>query len=453
MSTIQAGSVENKPYIDPTPLPDHIPKVAELGVTSAPLKSAAFFIGAYCKEYNEDFMLCKAENRNPEHCLKEGRRVTRCATDLITKMRQNCLQQFEAHWSCLEKNNQACRVPLTPMPGHYSPRAGILPLSQTGTNSQRMHVRETIHLRTIVSPAYATPSAQHSIYISKSTNPYFNLTFEDWLFRHKSPEEPLLLIYRDEPCVIIGRNQNPWKEVNFEALRARPNIPFIRRRSGGGTVYHDLGNTNFSIHLPRQEFDRHVTAQLVLRAVRSLGVNAQVNDRNDICTLLICGFHVSGSAYKIVNKRAYHHGTMLISSRLDTLGDLLRTNKDTMVTKGVASVRSPVRNLQHFRRDVTHDTFTSAVVNEFQREYGISASPQFIEETGDIKNVEYIRKGLDELPVLDTPLEKSVLEDLMRSGQTLVGKQYGLLEESLTELKRDDPRRELISWIKATIET
>ncbi|KAJ7869625.1 hypothetical protein B0H13DRAFT_1635198 [Mycena leptocephala] len=91
-----------------------IPKVAELGTTSAPLKSAAFFLGAYCKEFNEDFMLCKAENRDPGHCLKEGRRVTRCATDLITKMRENCLEQFESHWGCLELNNQQyyrCRAP------------------------------------------------------------------------------------------------------------------------------------------------------------------------------------------------------------------------------------------------------------------------------------------------------------------------------------------------------
>ena len=102
------------------------------------------------------------------------------------------------------------------------------------------------------------PSAQHSIYVSNFTDPYLNLTLEDWcasafcfihetpvrythtsrLFRHKAPDEPLLLIYRDEPCVVIGRNQNPWKEVNFEALRTRPGVPFIRRRSGGGTVYH-----------------------------------------------------------------------------------------------------------------------------------------------------------------------------------------------------------------------
>ncbi|KAF8231374.1 NADH dehydrogenase, alpha subcomplex, subunit 8 [Tricholoma matsutake] len=114
MSSFQTGTVDKSVYVDKTPLPDHVPKVAELGVTSAPLKSAAFFIGAYCKEYNEDFMLCKAEDRNPEHCLKEGRRVTRCATDLINKMREHCLKDFDEHWNCLERNNQEyyhCRKP------------------------------------------------------------------------------------------------------------------------------------------------------------------------------------------------------------------------------------------------------------------------------------------------------------------------------------------------------
>ncbi|KAI0700594.1 NADH dehydrogenase, alpha subcomplex, subunit 8 [Cytidiella melzeri] len=103
-----------KPYADPTTLPADVPKVQELGVTSGPLKSAAFFIGAHCKDYNDDFMLCKAENRDPAHCLKEGRRVTRCAQDLITKMRENCLAEFDKHWNCLEWNNQEynyCRKP------------------------------------------------------------------------------------------------------------------------------------------------------------------------------------------------------------------------------------------------------------------------------------------------------------------------------------------------------
>lgn len=77
----------------------------------------------------------------------------------------------------------------------------------------------------------------HTIYVSESTNPYFNLSLEDWLFRNKPHSEPLLLLYRDTPCVVIGRNQNPWKEVNLPSVRAA-GVPFIRRRSGGGTVYH-----------------------------------------------------------------------------------------------------------------------------------------------------------------------------------------------------------------------
>ncbi|EAU82710.1 NADH-ubiquinone oxidoreductase subunit [Coprinopsis cinerea okayama7 len=114
MSRFQPGSVPSKAVVDPTPMPSDIPKVHEIGATSGPLKSAAFFIGAHCREYNEDFMLCKNENRDPGHCLKEGRRVTRCAQDLLTKMQQNCMETFQAHFECLERNNHEyylCRKP------------------------------------------------------------------------------------------------------------------------------------------------------------------------------------------------------------------------------------------------------------------------------------------------------------------------------------------------------
>ncbi|KAI0776146.1 Lipoyltransferase and lipoate-protein ligase [Trametes elegans] len=240
------------------------------------------------------------------------------------------------------------------------------------------------------------PTLRHSIYVSESTDPYFNLAFEDWLFRHKSPEEPLLLLYRDSPCVVIGRNQNPWKEVNLRALR-RTGIPFIRRHSGGGTVYHDLGNTNFSIHLPRASFDRHATAQVVLRAVRAMGVDANVNDRNDICV----GKEKICSAYKIVKDRAYHHGTMLISTQLDTLGELLRSNKDTMETRGVASVRSPVCNLQQYHADVSHEKFVRAVVDAFRHEYDVKEEIHTVHDTDGARETEYIRHGMEEMKTWD----------------------------------------------------
>jgi len=114
MATHREAVFKDQPYIDPNPLPSTVPAVDEVGVTSAPLKSASFFIGQYCKEVNEDFMLCKSESRDPGHCLKEGRKVTRCAAELISKMRDTCLAEFDAHWQCLENNNQyfyACRGP------------------------------------------------------------------------------------------------------------------------------------------------------------------------------------------------------------------------------------------------------------------------------------------------------------------------------------------------------
>ncbi|KAH9002269.1 Lipoyltransferase and lipoate-protein ligase [Lactarius hatsudake] len=218
-------------------------------------------------------------------------------------------------------------------------------------------------------------TAKHSIYVSQSSDPYFNLTFEDWLFKEKSTHEPLLLIYRDRPCVVIGRNQNPWKEVNFPELH-RANIPFIRRRSGGGTgVPCDMGNTNFSIHLPRSSFDRKF--------------DARVNERNDVC--LFSDIHVSGSAYKIVKDRAYHHGTMLISSQLGTLGDVLHVSKDSMMTRGVASVRSPVKNLREFSPTVTHGTFVKAMVQAFREEYHCEGTRI------DTTDSPYIQNGIAEL--------------------------------------------------------
>ncbi|KPI36384.1 NADH-ubiquinone oxido 20.8 kDa subunit [Cyphellophora attinorum] len=102
--------------IDTTPMPDDIPKVAEIGSTSAPLLSAAYFIGARCRAYNDDYMQCKTESygRGELDCLKEGRKVTRCAASVLSDINKHCLEEFRAHWSCLENYNHSlfqCRRP------------------------------------------------------------------------------------------------------------------------------------------------------------------------------------------------------------------------------------------------------------------------------------------------------------------------------------------------------
>ncbi|RPB00029.1 NADH dehydrogenase, alpha subcomplex, subunit 8 [Choiromyces venosus 120613-1] len=101
--------------IDTTPLPDSVPKVEEVGATSAPLLSASYFIGARCKDYNEDYMLCKheAKGRGPVDCLREGRKVTRCASSVLADINKYCLKEFRAHWECLDQANHklfSCRA-------------------------------------------------------------------------------------------------------------------------------------------------------------------------------------------------------------------------------------------------------------------------------------------------------------------------------------------------------
>ncbi|EXJ93842.1 NADH dehydrogenase (ubiquinone) 1 alpha subcomplex 8 [Capronia coronata CBS 617.96] len=103
-------------FVDTTPMPDHIPKVTEIGASSAPLLSASFFIGDRCRAYNDDYMQCKTESygRGELDCMKEGRKVTRCAASVLADINKNCLEEFRAHWMCLENNNHQlwqCRRP------------------------------------------------------------------------------------------------------------------------------------------------------------------------------------------------------------------------------------------------------------------------------------------------------------------------------------------------------
>lgn len=250
-------------------------------------------------------------------------------------------------------------------------------------------------------------------------------------------------------------------------------------------MFHDLGNTNFSIHLPRSEFDRNETGHIVLKAVRSLGVDAVLNDRNDIC---VGGDKVSGSAYKIINNRAYHHGTMLIATRLDTLGDVLRVNKPTMVTKGVASVRSPVRNLQQYNSSVTHEAFVQAVINAFREHYDIQEEASEIEENEELKAIPYIRDGMAELPrwdwafgqtpeftytintdfswgavtaklrskhgvilecAIETPSNAMIEAELKTLGDCMQGQKYAFVDETALGLESNEKKAEVWGWLRA----
>ncbi|KAF3911942.1 hypothetical protein AA313_de0200508 [Arthrobotrys entomopaga] len=241
------------------------------------------------------------------------------------------------------------------------------------------------------------------IYRSKSTNPFFNLSAEDYLLRHSPAESTLLFTYTNSPSVVIGRNQNPWSEINFPLLRSPPysHVNFVRRRSGGGTVYHDLGNLCWSVIMPRKAFDRDVNAHMVVRALERLGVsNAAVNARHDIVLKAEDGSEkkVSGSAYKIIKDRAYHHATLLLNSELDNIGRLLHSPlREYMTSKGVESVRSPVANI-----GVDSARLVRAIEVCFLKEYSgdnwkEEVSVVNLEEEETIKGRDYIREGMEEM--------------------------------------------------------
>ncbi|CCC10928.1 hypothetical protein SMACR_04157 [Sordaria macrospora] len=241
------------------------------------------------------------------------------------------------------------------------------------------------------------------VYQSTSNDPYLNLSIEHHLLQHSHPDSYVLFLYINDPCVVIGRNQNPWLEVNLPALQETEDIKLVRRRSGGGTVFHDHGNVNWSVICPPAVFDRDRHAEMVVRALKDLGVTtAKVNERHDI---VIAGdgrgngkdvFKVSGSAYKLTRLRSLHHGTCLLNSpQLKNIGKFLRSPGEPYIkARGVESVRSPIRNV-----DVDTQEFNKRVVDEFlamyEEQFGEDVTVERVGE--DLKDMSNIRKGMDEL--------------------------------------------------------
>ncbi|KAI0601719.1 hypothetical protein F4775DRAFT_350306 [Biscogniauxia sp. FL1348] len=305
------------------------------------------------------------------------------------------------------------------------------------------------------------------VYTSRLTDPYLNLSIEHFLLQHSSPaSSTVLLLYTNRPCVVIGRNQNPWVEADLSLVRSRgvlarlrrgdadpssadkkeeaeveekegkegkedDTILLVRRRSGGGAVFHDGGNANWSVTVPTPSFDRSRHAGMVVRALSRLGVRGcRVNARHDIVVDIPPSpspsspspspspsspdsqtYKISGSAYKLTRQRSLHHGTCLLASpHLAHVGRLLRSPAAPYVlARGVDSVRSPVRNVGV----APTAAFERAVVAEFAAMYGrdgvqhvvLGGQEEGEEEGGDglvvsedqIRRIPEIMKGYEEL--------------------------------------------------------
>jgi lipoate-protein ligase A len=185
------------------------------------------------------------------------------------------------------------------------------------------------------------------------TDARINLALEEYVFRHKPTEEDCLLFYVNAPAIIIGRNQNTIEEIATDVVEAR-DITVVRRVSGGGAVYHDLGNLNFSFMTSDvyQRFNRYEQfTRPVIEVLRGMGVPAELGGRNDI---LAGGRKISGNAQFASGGRMFSHGTLLLDSDLDAVTAALRPRPGKVESKGVKSIRSRVANISEFLPEPLH---------------------------------------------------------------------------------------------------
>lgn len=201
---------------------------------------------------------------------------------------------------------------------------------------------------------------------STGHNVWRNLTLEEHLIKQADPRETVLYLWRNRPAVVIGRHQNPWTECCPELLR-RYGVLLARRISGGGAVFHDLGNLNFTFITSREAYDLPGQVSVIRDAVRALGVDAQLSPRND---LLLDGKKVSGNASRLGKAVACHHGTLLVDADLARLATCLRASTADISSKATESVRSSVANLTDALPKLTVDAVVAAVVRTFAGSFG-----------------------------------------------------------------------------------
>ncbi|HYE84267.1 MAG TPA: lipoate--protein ligase [Clostridia bacterium] len=191
---------------------------------------------------------------------------------------------------------------------------------------------------------------------NESTNPYFNLALEEYLF-NLDDNNNYVLLWQNEPTIVIGKNQNTAEEINSEYVKEK-GIHVVRRITGGGAVYHDLGNLNFTFinkGTEKKEFDFKKFTMPIVRALERLGVKAELSGRNDIT---IDRKKFSGNAQYVKLGKVLHHGTLLFNSRMEELTKALKVSEDKFQSKGIKSVRSRVTNIaDHLPINITVSEF------------------------------------------------------------------------------------------------
>ncbi|GAA0769397.1 lipoate--protein ligase [Clostridium subterminale] len=206
----------------------------------------------------------------------------------------------------------------------------------------------------------------NKVIISKEVNPYYNLALEEDLFRNIKSGETILYLWQNENTVVIGRNQNPYKECDLGYMKEK-NIILARRISGGGAVFHDLGNLNFTFITKEIDSNLDKQLQIIKDAVEEYGFKVEFSGRND---LLLNNRKFSGHAFYCEDGNYFHHGTLMIDVDITKLEKVLTPSKLKLKSKGIESVKSRVINLIDICSELTVENLIQSLVSSFKNIYG-----------------------------------------------------------------------------------
>lgn len=216
----------------------------------------------------------------------------------------------------------------------------------------------------------------------ETCDPYYNLAVEEYLF--KFLDDDVFMLWQNEKTVVIGKNQNAFTEVNLKKAE-QLDIKIARRITGGGAVYHDLGNVNYSYITKGGEIDFKKFAAPVISALKTLGINAELSGRNDLTVL---DKKISGNAQFTKNNRTLHHGTLLFDSNLERLDGILKVDREKLESKAIKSVSSRVTNIKPLlKKEMSTAEFIEYLERYIEKEFDIDK-----EVILDKKKIEEIRK-------------------------------------------------------------
>ena len=226
------------------------------------------------------------------------------------------------------------------------------------------------------------------IYSAPTGDGWLNLARDGCFLENNKKGDVILYFYVNKNAVIIGRNQNAWKECSIANMDA-DGVQLVRRHSGGGAVFHDNGNLNFSFITDEKHYDLNRQMRVILNAVSKLGLKAELSGRNDIT---VDGKKFSGNAFSLAKGNRSHHGTMLVNADLTKLSNYLCVSKEKMRSKGIDSVRARVCNLCELSSGLTVEAMRRLVIESFIEEYG--AASEYVFDGTALAEVEERRERL-----------------------------------------------------------